>query len=131
MKKIDSKLVLWQNVSALMTDRYGRENLTRLASEAKIGPGTVSRIKAHETSVGLDVVEALARLFKIEPWQLLVPGLSASTPQQIGDAAGKWPFPGVDHGRVAALPAEKLAKIEGYIESVLDTVPPAENRRAA
>lgn len=131
MKKTDSKLVLWENVSALMKSKYGRENLTRLATEAKVGPGTVSRIKAHETSVGLDVVESIARLFKVEPWQLLVPGMSAESLPALSSAPDVWPFPGIDRDQVARLPPEKRGKIEGYIESVLEGAQIAEKRKAA
>ena len=56
-----------------MTKRYGRENLTRLASDVKIGPGTCSRLKAQETSVGLEVIDKLATFFDVYPWELLVP----------------------------------------------------------
>lgn len=52
----DPKAILLANVSALMRHRYGRENLTRLANDCKLGPGTASRIKAQETSVGIDVL---------------------------------------------------------------------------
>lgn len=55
---IDSKAVLWASVLALMVKNYGRENLNRLAREAKIGPGTASRLKAQETSVGLDTIDS-------------------------------------------------------------------------
>ncbi len=71
---IDSKAVLWASVLALMVKNYGRENLNRLAREAKIGPGTASRLKAQETSVGLDTIDKLAGHFNVEAWQLLVPG---------------------------------------------------------
>jgi len=69
------KSVLWANAQALMVHKYGTENLTRLAAEAKFGPGTATRIKKAETSVGLDVLEKLAGTFDVEPWQLLVPGM--------------------------------------------------------
>lgn len=72
--QIDSKAVLWASVLALMHKNYGRENLNRLAREAKIGPGTASRLKAQETSVGLDTIDKLAAHFNVEAWQLLVPG---------------------------------------------------------
>ena len=131
MKKPDTKLVLWENVSALMKTKYGRENLTRLAADAKIGPGTASRIKAHETSVGLDVVEAIARIFRLEPWQLLVPGMDAASPPVLATTRDPWPFPGIDREAVADLPPDKRGKIEGYIESMLESMPIAENRKAA
>ena len=75
-----AKAVLWQNVKALMDARYGKENLTRLAADAKIGPGTATRIKEQKTSVGLDVLEQIAKAFGVEPWQLLVPGMDATNP---------------------------------------------------
>lgn len=74
------KSVLWANVQALMVHKYGTENLTRLAAEAKIGPGTVTRIKKADTSVGLDVLEKLSKTFGVEPWQLLVPGMEPENP---------------------------------------------------
>lgn len=75
-----TKHVLWANVAALMRHRYGHENLTRLATDCKIGPGTASRIKAQETSVGIDVLEKIGDFFGLDPWQLLVPGLDPATP---------------------------------------------------
>ncbi len=67
--------VLWANVRALMINRYGEENLNRLAREAKLGPGTASRIKEARTSVGLNVIDKIARTFGVEPWQLIAPGM--------------------------------------------------------
>lgn len=72
---MDTKATLRDNVLALMTERWGGENLTRLAREAKVGPGTASRIKAAETSVGVDVLEKVAALFDVPPSSLLMPGL--------------------------------------------------------
>lgn len=56
-----------------MIRRYGKENLTRLAKEARLGPGTASRIKASETSIGIDVVEKVAKALKVPVYCLLVP----------------------------------------------------------
>lgn len=80
MSSPDSRQVLWSNVAALMTHRWGEENLNRLAREAGIGLGTAARLKAQATSVGLELVDRLALCFHVEPWQLLVPGASASNP---------------------------------------------------
>ena len=78
--RIDPKLVLWQNLSALMEHHWGKENLTRLAREAKTGPGTATRIKDMQTSVGLDVVDRMAEVFDLEMWQMLTPGLDPKNP---------------------------------------------------
>lgn len=56
-----------------MLKHYGKENLTRLARECKIGPGSASRLKEGETSVGLDIVDKIAKHFHVQPWELLVP----------------------------------------------------------
>lgn len=134
--KPDSKAVLWQNVATLMKARYGKENLTKLAQDAKIGPGTASRIKAQETSVGLDVVESIAAVFKMEAWQLLVPEIDPSKPPRLHEGADAWPFAGVEARRVRRLTPDRLAKIEGYIDNVLEDSEAAEalapgNRSAA
>jgi transcriptional regulator with XRE-family HTH domain len=71
----DLRTTLWLNVQALMVAKYGTENLTRLAFDAGIGPGTATRIKQAETSVGIDVLAKLATVFAVSPWQLLAPGL--------------------------------------------------------
>lgn len=78
MAKTTTKTQIWANVQSLMTANYGAENLTRLARETKIGPGSASRIKAQETSVGVDVLEKIADHFKVEPWQLMAPEIGAA-----------------------------------------------------
>lgn len=54
-----------------MIEKYGVENLNQLARDADIGPGSASRIKEAETSVGIDIVEKVARVFKVPPFALL------------------------------------------------------------
>ena len=80
MSPADPKTVLWTNVLALMQHHYGRENLSKLAREAKIGPGSATRIKEQQTSVGLDVLEKVADCFGLEPWHLLIVGLDPMNP---------------------------------------------------
>jgi Cro/C1-type HTH DNA-binding domain len=87
-----TRATLWRNLSALMSHHWGRENLTRLSRDAGIGPGTASRIKACETSIGLDVLSDIAKVFHLQPWQLLVDGLDpadppAAPPLTMSDAA--------------------------------------------
>jgi hypothetical protein len=71
--KVESKKLLWRAVSALMLKHYGDENLTRLARECKFGPGTASRLKEGATSVGVDIVDKIAKNFHLQAWELLVP----------------------------------------------------------
>jgi transcriptional regulator with XRE-family HTH domain len=72
---VDTKKILWDNVYTLMIMKYGRENLRQTAEDSGVGPGTMTRIKQQETSTGVDTLEKLAKLFKVEVWQLLVPGI--------------------------------------------------------
>ena len=86
-KRPDQRRILWNNVSALMQARWGGENLTRLANDAGVGPGTVSRLKKCETYLQLNTVDALAAVFDLAAWQLLVPGLEPANPPVIALAS--------------------------------------------
>jgi hypothetical protein len=86
-KRPDPRSVLWANVRALMVWRYGKENLTRFAADTKLGPGTISRLKAQETFAQLDTLDAIAEEFDLFPWQLLVPGFEATNPPVIASAS--------------------------------------------
>lgn len=85
MKNTDYKAVLWANVSTLMIAKYGKENLTRLASDSGAGPGTMTRIKNAKTSVGVDVLEKIGEVFGVTPWQLLHPDISNAAEKQRPD----------------------------------------------
>ena len=85
MGEPNTKKQLCENVSRLMEHRYGGENLTRLANEAKFGPGSATRLKEQKTSVGVDLVDKLAKYFGLEPWQLLVPGLDPKAKPRLGN----------------------------------------------
>ena len=72
MSSHNSKPVLRATVRKLMPRHYGIVNLNRLARECKFTLSTAARIKAQETSIGLEVVDRLADYFRIEPGQLLM-----------------------------------------------------------
>jgi hypothetical protein len=63
-----------------MEYHWGKENLSRLARDADIGPGTATRLKQQQTSVGVDIVERIADLFGLQTWQLLVPTFDPTNP---------------------------------------------------
>lgn len=83
MSSIDTKEILWQNVSSLMRHHFGKENLSELARKAEIGLATCDRIKKRETSVGTDVLERVAGVFGLEAWHLLTPNLNPANPPVI------------------------------------------------
>lgn len=77
---IDSNATLWQNVQALMIRKYGKTNIKGFAAFCKVGVGTIQRIEAQQTSVGLAILDKIAQKFELAPWQLLVPGFDPVNP---------------------------------------------------
>lgn len=84
MDKSDTKEVLWANVLELMSQAYGREHLSKFAADVGIGNASMTRIKERQTSVGVDILEKVAKRFSLEPWQLLVPGMARNSPPSEG-----------------------------------------------
>ena len=77
---MEIKQILWENTRNLMINRYGEENLNKTAVESlkaghKISIGSLARIKAQETAVGLDVLERLARFFNVSLPLLMTEGM--------------------------------------------------------
>lgn len=58
-----------------MKHAYGKENLTRLARDCEMSPANATRIKEQRTSIGLEVIEKVAKAFHMKSWELLVPDL--------------------------------------------------------
>lgn len=77
---IDSHATLWQNVERLMNKEWGKINLKGFARKCKVGIGTVQRIQAQNTSIGLDVLDKIAQVHQLAAWQLLVPGFDPDNP---------------------------------------------------
>lgn len=80
MVQRDVKVILWENVQALMRARYGKINQGRFIADTKVGNGTVTRIKNCRTSVGLDTLQEIANAYGLEAWHLLVPDLDPFNP---------------------------------------------------
>lgn len=70
-----AKLIVSENVAALVTKKYGRINTSAFAREAGIGIGGVQRLLDKETSVGVELIARVAAFFNIDTWQLLAPNL--------------------------------------------------------
>lgn len=77
---MDTKKVLWQNVSRLMVYHWGREHLARLSRDAEIALASTTRLKEQRTSVGVDLLDKIAKCFHLQAWHLLVPNLDPSNP---------------------------------------------------
>lgn len=73
-----SKRVLAANLLSLSQRKYGKRAIRGVARDAGIGLGTMQRIYAGTTSIGVDVLDRLAEVFEVEPAALLQPGLGAA-----------------------------------------------------
>ena len=80
-----ARLILADNVNALMSDKYrqsGNKPLA-LAKDAKISLSSVQRILACESSASADTIDKLAKALDLMSYQLLIPSLSPRYPQTI------------------------------------------------
>lgn len=112
MGKQTTTQVLAANLKTLMA-RVGApssapavEEATKVKGGLKVGRSTVQRILKAETPVNLDYVESLAKVFGVQPWELLHPSM------------GKTITPEPD------LP-EALAAVARHITSIDDAIRPA------
>lgn len=67
--------VLAQNVGRMMEERY-KEHPNRvlsLARDAGVSLSSVQRVLGRETGASLDTIEAIAKVFGLPPFQMLVP----------------------------------------------------------
>lgn len=67
--------VLARNVVELMKQRY-RDNPNRplaLAKDARLALSSVQRTIGAKTGASVDTLEALARVFRAQPFELLIP----------------------------------------------------------
>lgn len=64
--------VLAANLTRL-TEAGDGMSIVEIARRAQIGKSTIDRIKKGETAVRIDNLEDIARVFRLEAWQLLYP----------------------------------------------------------
>ncbi len=68
--------VLAQNINRLMEQRYAASSNRpmALAKDAGVSLSSVQRTLSRETGASIDTVEAFARVFELDAYQLLMPG---------------------------------------------------------
>jgi transcriptional regulator with XRE-family HTH domain len=72
--------VLAENLKLLMKAADPPMSARGLAAAAKVDGKTVGRILAQQNSPTLESLQAIAAVFDLLPWQLLVPGLDPADP---------------------------------------------------
>jgi transcriptional regulator with XRE-family HTH domain len=73
--------ILARNLNALMEWR-GTAN-RRLATACGIGEGSIQRIRRGQAAATLTTIEAIAKHFGFEPWQLLIEDFDPRQPPHI------------------------------------------------
>lgn len=82
-----SRTILGANLSAVMKSHSARQkNLSsnkKVGDRLKISDNTVGRIRRGENSIGIDMLDKIAGLYSLQPWQLLVPEFEVSSPPML------------------------------------------------
>ena len=83
----DIRKVLAENVRRLIAHDQRQPPETKLLralmKKAKISMGSAERILAGKTSIGVALLDRVARKFKLQAYQLLIPGLDPESPQWV------------------------------------------------
>lgn len=82
---MSAKTVLAENIQKLMDANPGLSSLVKVATEAKrrghaVSKNAVDTARKGTNAATIDSVDAIARAFEMEAWQLLVPGMNPKNP---------------------------------------------------
>lgn len=80
-----------------------------LADKAEVGHGSIERMRNAGAAVQIDTLEKVARVFGLEPWHLMIPGLDPANPPRLAHLA---------RAQLDAL--EKLRKIRDDLDELDD-----------
>jgi len=73
-KVIPLRITIAENVRTLMAYTPALDTQEKLSKKTGIGQATLSRTLNANTWPNAKLIEKVAKAFRIEPWQLLVPG---------------------------------------------------------
>lgn len=88
-EKPSPRQILSDNMRALMDARPELGTIRKVAdaSDSALSNGKVGRICAASHTTDIDTLQDLAKVFKLEPWQLLVEGLNPEALPRLADAS--------------------------------------------
>lgn len=114
----DLKITVRDNIRRLLRLKEGESGVGRLMEHGFVN-GTAQRILAGETSLGVDLLAKLAGAFRVQPWQLLVPGIDPDALPELHAPAARWPFPSIDRDQVLSLSGAEAAAVEVGLQVAL------------
>ena len=82
---MSAREVLAQNLDALMQASVHYRTTIALEKATdeiglKVGKSTIDRALKCQTTLNLDYIEVIAKVFGLDPWQLMTPGLRPKNP---------------------------------------------------
>jgi hypothetical protein len=78
-----SRQILAANLKALMGAHLGLSTFPKIVAAGGPSNGTLDRIRRMESGASIDQLDTLAKVFGLEPWQLLVPDLDPTNPPML------------------------------------------------
>jgi transcriptional regulator with XRE-family HTH domain len=82
-KARSSRQTLSENLKALMAAHLSLNTFAKIVAAGGPTNGTLDRIRRMESGASIDQLDNLAKVFGLEPWQLLVPDLDPTNPPML------------------------------------------------
>lgn len=78
-----SRQVLAANLKALMASHKTLDTFPKIVKARGPSNGTLDRIRRMAAGASIDAVDQLAKVYGLEAWQLMVPGLDPTNPPML------------------------------------------------
>jgi transcriptional regulator with XRE-family HTH domain len=78
-----SRQILAANLKALMAAHLSLNTFAKIVAAGGPTNGTLDRIRRMESGASIDQLDTLAKVYGLEPWQLLVPDLDPTNPPML------------------------------------------------
>lgn len=89
MTTYTSRQVLATNLKALMASHPALDTFGKIVAAGGPSNGTLDRIRRMESGASIDQLDTLAKIYGLEPWQLLVPNLDPTNPPMLAAISAK------------------------------------------
>lgn len=83
----NARQIFAENLKRLMADKSHSQGF--LHKKIGVSQSTIGRALSGETSSTIDTIEAIARFYDIEPWQMLVENLDGSNPPMLKEVSDR------------------------------------------
>ena len=117
----DIKKVVRDNTLALLGLAPGERGATAELVRLGLSNGDATRVLKAETSLGLDKIVQIANGLRVQPWQLLVPGLDPERLPALEQISFRWPFRNVDPEVITELVGTSAQQVENGLLATLAT----------